>query len=376
MISRWLLAGSLALAACAQPRQLVLSIDTAVGVPCDIDHVRITTKNTRSTVFERSLQGAQLPVSITLLDDTPDGTFDLEVSGLKGGREVLRASGSLEFSSHTGTETVLLDPKCTADAPPCTLSDAMSAGAASPVTARATCRYGATKALDSSPDACMVPNHGMVPFDTTHKPIVPVALTALEPQLASSGFRFYGQPIRRIWVAKDGYISFTQNSPDPGGVLIPGPLDRDITHMGEPPPLQSVMAFWDTLSLSAAGVCYDLEGAQNNQLLHLTWNHACLTSTCTATDNLTFTITLEEATQRVLLTYGNMTADNMERAHGATATVGVVKDAAGCPADECALGTGLCKDGATPCGYSQVFSSTYQDPIEPNMQFVPIFGSH
>jgi hypothetical protein len=308
-------------------------------------------------------------VNITLLDDTPDGSFDLEISGFKGNVEVMRASGPLQFSSHKTAETVLLDPKCTVGAP-CALAEAITAGAA-PVIARSTCRYNASNALESFQDTCTAPVHSTVAFDIMRPTIIPVLLDDLHDTLARSDFQFYGQPIRQIWVAKDGYLSFTQNSPDPAGTLRPGPLDQDITLMGEPPPSQSVMAFWDTLFLSNAKVCYKVEGPPGNQLFHVTWNGACLTDPCARGDNLTFTITLEEATQRVVLTYGPMTAGNMDRAHGTTATVGLVKDATGCPADKCALATGLCNDGITPCGYSQVFSNTYQDPTEPNMQFLP-----
>lgn len=376
MSSRWLLAGALALAACTEPRQLVLSIDTTVGIPCDIDHIRITAKASGTTTFERSLQGARLPISVTLLDDTPDGNFEVEVSGLKDNDEVMRVSGPLQFGSKKTTKTILLDPKCTADAPPCTPDDATSTGAAGPVTARATCRYGGSSALDifDHDNACTATGtkHGNVQFDSTH---APVRLMDLESTLASSGFQFYGHPINQIWVAKDGYISFTQDSPDPSGVLMPGSLDRNVAHMGEPPPVQSVMAFWDTLSLSSSGICYDLGGVPGNQVLSLTWSHACFLD-CTS-DDLNFSITLEERTQRVVLTYGTMTAGNEDRARGATATAGLVHDAIGCPADECQLATGLCKDGVTPCGYSQVFSEAVQMPKDPNMQvpnmqFVPI----
>lgn len=368
MSTRWLLVGSLALAACTEPRQLVLSIDTPVGIPCDIDHVRVIAKASGTTTFERSLRGVRLPISVTLLDDTPSGNFELEVVGLKGNDEVMHVSGPLQFSSHGATETVLLDPKCTTD-PACGLAGAMAAGASGPITARAVCRDSASPALEPFQDACSGngTKHGTVMFDSTN---VPVRLMDLESTFASSGFKFYGEPIRRIWIAKDGYVSFTEDSPDPSGSLKPGPLDRDITHMGEPPPLRSVMAFWDTLLLGTPGICYDLGGAPNNQVLRVTWRHACLVN-C-ASDDLNFTITVEESTQRVSLTYDTMKAANDDRARGATATVGLVKNANGCPADQCALKTGLCKDGATPCGYSQVFSEVVQKPMIPSMQFAPI----
>lgn len=376
MTSRWLLAGALALAACTDTRQIVLLIDTTAGVPCDIDGIRIVAKAAGTTTIERSLKDARLPISVTLLDDTPSGRFTLEVSGLKGNVEVMRASGPLRFSGHEITNTVLLDPKCRADAN-CKLADAMSASAAVADDARQQCganvtRYHAEPTVETFVNACTAaaPFTSKVLGDGSSKP---VRLVDLENLLPNFGFQFYGRPLRQIWLDKDGYISFAQENPDPYGVLVPGPLDRDIKRVGEPPPPQSVMAFWDTLTLSSAGVCYVLEGPPMSQRLHVTWSHACLTQPCLLSDNLnnlTFTITLESP-QRIVVTYDAMMAENMERAHGATATVGLANNATGCPAEECTLATGLCKDGITPCGYSQVFSNTLQEHVR-NMQFVPI----
>lgn len=377
MISRWLLTGSLVLVACASPRRIVLSIDTTLGVPCDIDQIRIVARSAGTTTFERSLYGARLPVAITLLDETATGSFDLEISGLHGGVEMLRATGSMQFSGHAETETVLLDSSCT-PAMPCQVPAAMSAGATSPG-ARGVCQYAGSPALDSFEDACSVPGNTAVTVSGVTSPI----LLDLDDMLSGSGFQFYGRPISKVWVSKDGYVSFTPDSPDPGGVLSPGALDRNITGMGVAPPPQSVMVFWDTLSFrdamnAAVGkVCYVLEGSGDDRQLRLTWKHACVTQPCTPPDNLNFTVTLEERSHRVVLSYGDMIAGNLDRALGINATVGLVHDAIGCPANECKLATGLCQDGVTPCGYSQVFSDTVQMPMAqmpkvPNMQFVPI----
>jgi hypothetical protein len=381
MTSKWLLAGALALAACTDTKQIVLSIDTTVGVPCDIDRIQIVAKAAGTTTIERSLKGAKLPISVALLDDTTTGRFTLDVSGFKGNVEVMRASGPLRFSDHEVTETVLLEPKCRANAP-CTLADAMSASAVAD-DARLQCganvtRYRAEPTLETFVDACTAAATftGKAFDDGSSKP---VRLVDLESKLPDFGFEFYGRPLRQIWLDKDGYISFAQENPDPYGVLVPGPLDRDIKRIGEPPPPQSVMAFWDTLTLSEAGICYALQDSP--QRLHVTWNHACLTRPCKLSDsmnNLTFTITLDKSSQNIVLTYKTMLAENMERAQGATATVGLANNATGCPVEQCTLATGLCKDGVTPCGYSQVFSNTIQPSTTlypfgvKNMQFVPI----
>jgi len=367
MIPRSLVVATLAAAACSAPHQITLSIDTAAGVPCDIDRIRVVATATGTATEDHRLSGAQLPVSVTLLDDTPSGNFQLTISAFKGDVEVMRTSGPLRFSDHGATEAVWLDPRCTPDAP-CMLADSMAAGASPPVDARFACRYGATPGLETFVDACNAP--GFTSVLTSGSP-VPVRLTALEPELLASQFQFYGRPIRQIWVARDGYLSFAPDNPDPTGVLTPGALDRDINHLGQPPPQQSVMAFWDTLTLRANGVCYSLQGDAPNQQLRVTWEHVCLTSVCGA-DDLNFTITVDEGSQRVVIAYGTMSAASSDGAHGGNATVGLVNDATGCPADECALDTGLCKDKVTPCGYSQVFSKAVQSPGVPNTQFVPI----
>jgi hypothetical protein len=98
---------------------------------------------------------------------------------------------------------------------------------------------------------------------------------------------------------------------------------------------------------------------------------ACLTETCT-TDNLNFTITLDQASQTIMLAYGDMVAGSPDRARGTTATVGLVGDAIRCAASECSVDTGFCKDGVTSCGFLQVFSSTTQPEGLQNVLFAPI----
>ena len=363
----------LALAACTEPRQLVLSITTTAGVPCDVDRVRVVATAAGKTTIDQTLRGEHLPISVTLLDDTPDGTFHVDISGYKGGVEVLRASGPLQFSGHKAVEPVLLKSTCLPGAP-CSLADAMAAGAAAAGSPDAACvadvtRYAASPTHDSFNNACMVPGFRAVLADGSAGPI---ELTALEPDLAAADFQFYGRQVHHVWVARDGYVSFATDNPDASHVLVPGALDRDIRHAGAAPPAQAVMAFWDTLTLGPAGVCYVIAGEPNHHVLYVTWTHACLTTPCGG-DDLNFTIALEEGgSGRAVVVYDTMSARNMERAQGITATVGLVDDASGCPADQCALMTGLCKDGVTPCGYSQVFSSTVQIPKVPSMQFTPV----
>lgn len=367
-IARGLLGAALALTACTDVRQIVLSIDTPVGVPCELDRLHFrASSSAATTTFQHSLDDGRLPVTIPLLDDTPDGRFAIEVVGIKDGVELLVARGDLAFADRKITVPIVLEPVCTADAP-------CAVPASAPVGSRLRCgpkvtRYAVGPSVETFQDACMLPGAGNVLLDNLRGP---VKLDSLEAALRDFHFSFYGRPIQQVWVHRDGYISFGRDNPDPNGDLDPGALDRDLMNSGPPPPPRSVMVFWDMLSLRPnVGVCYGLLGAPGGQVLRVTWRHVCLTETCGA-DDLNFTITLDEASQTIGLTYDRMVAGNPDRARGFTATVGLVNEANGCAANECALDTGLCSDGVTPCGYSQIFSRIVQTPGLQNKKFTPI----
>lgn len=364
----WLLpALALALAACTSPRQIVLSIDTAMGVPCELDHLRFRVTSTDSMAsFERSL-GGSLPVTVPLLDGTPDGKFTIEVAGVKDGVELLVARGDLAFAGHSVTVPIVLEPTCTADAP-CAIPASAPAGSRLRCGPEVT-RYSVGPSVETFQDACVLPGAGNALLGNLRGP---VKLDSLDAALRDFHFSFYGLPVHQIWIHRDGYLSFGRDNPDPNGDLDPGPLDRVLTNSGPPPPPRSVMAFWDSLSLRpTVGVCYSLQGAPGSQVFRATWRHVCLTETCGA-DDLNFTIALDEASQTVGLTYEKMVAGNPDRARGFTATVGLVDDAGGCVASDCTLDTGLCSDGVTPCGYSQIFSRSVQMMGLQDRKFTPI----
>jgi len=185
-IARWLV-GALALAACTDARQIVLSIDTAVGVPCELDQLRFrASSSTATTTFEHSLEDGTLPVAISLLDDTPDGRFTIEVVGLKDGIELMTARGELTFSGHRTTVPVVLEPICTADAP-CALP------ATAPVGTRARCgpkvtRYSVGTSVETFQDACTLPGAGNALLDNARGPVK----LGLDAALRNFQFSFYG----------------------------------------------------------------------------------------------------------------------------------------------------------------------------------------
>jgi hypothetical protein len=370
------LGGALALAACSNPTQIVLSIDTTVGIPCDIDKIVVRARGSSEATFEQELEaGARLPIVVKLSDETSDGSFMLEVVGVKAGAEVLKAQGQLTFGNADAGEHVILNPDCTA-AKPCMLADLdPSTRTPAPVTGRFQCgdavrAYMPSNTSETFIDACTVvtSNSGQV-LDMGARGAVKLPLE--DAVLSGFGFRFYGQPIRQIWAHEDGYISFATDNPDARNDLDPGSFDRQLLGTGVPPPPRSIFAFWDTLTLSSSGVCYALEGTSPNQKLRVTWSGTCQTTSCSS-DSLNFTIVLDERTQKVSLTYGPMMAANMARAQGATATVGIVNDAKGCPVSKCTQSTGLCDDNATPCGYTQIFSKMAQPGGVQGVDFTPI----
>ncbi len=366
-------------AACADPQQIVLSIDTTAGIPCDIDALRVRGTAGKTVTIDRELADLRLPLALTFEDGTADGSFDLEVVGLKDGVDVLRAAGPLQFGmGGTLAANLVLEASCTVDSPCGLPALEPYVAPAAPVVARAECtavvdRYTAGPTTETYRDVCTVPGDraGRV---LTGGARGAAALPLPEGALDAFDFRFYGQPVRQVWAHEDGYISFSTDNPDPGNDLNPGAFDRELTGSGVPPPPQSVFAFWDALTLGETGVCYALEGTPGTQKLRVTWSGACHTTTCTS-DRLNFTIVLDERTDRVALTYGEMTSTPPERAQGSTATTGIVDDADGCPVSQCELATGLCSDGVTPCGYNQVFSQMPQAGGVQSIEFAPVTQS-
>jgi hypothetical protein len=376
MTRAWWIVGALALLACSEPQKIVLSVDTSAGIPCDIDKIRVRATGAETATYELALDGdVRMPFVLNLADETARGQFTLEVTGLKGNVEVLRAAGPLQFGT-TGdlAANLVLESTCTV-AEPCELPMLTSSRATPVPVAKFDCganvrRYTTTiPAIEDFRDACSTPgaNTGTVLMGASGAAL----LTLSEEALAGFGFRYFGRPVRQIWAHEDGYVSFSRNNPDEGGDLDPGAFDRDFAGVGVPPPPLSAMAFWDQLTLGSTGVCYALEGAAGTQKLRVTWARACQTDTCTS-DSLNFTVVLDERNGRISFTYGEMTTINVPRGQGSTATIGLVNDTINCLASDCNSANGLCRDNVTPCGYSQVFSNMPQAPRLPNIQFDPL----
>ncbi|HET9625748.1 MAG TPA: hypothetical protein VFP84_30495 [Kofleriaceae bacterium] len=373
------LAAALALAACTSNKQITLSIDTTAGVPCDIDHIKVIAKGAQTSSVTRGISAGGLPLTVTLSDETDDNGFELDVVGMKGTTPVLEKKGRLAFTGDVAY--VVLEPQCAAGPNPACGLPALVPDTATPPAAQprygcgAVARYAQQAGDAVFLDTCALPENktdinmtGAVSFGPNP---VPLELTDLAPLLASSKFRFYGQPIRHVWVDRHGYLSVGETSPDPANSHPPDAFDVQ----GHAPPPQSMMVFWDNLTASASGVCYSLEGEPGIRTLRVTWANTCLVNTCSATESLNFTAVLYEHTQRIDFTYGRMASANESGRTGGTATVGIVNQAPGCPVAQCSPLTGLCQDGKTPCSYSQVFSKTVQKDGVQNIGFEPVFDN-
>jgi hypothetical protein len=373
------LAALCALAACTSNKQITLSIDTTAGVPCDIDHIKITTKGAQTSSVTHGVSAGQLPLTVNLSDETDDNGFELDVVGMKGTTAVLEKKGRLAFTGDVAY--IVLEPQCAAGPTPACGLPALVPDTATPPAALprygcgAVARYAQQAGDAVFLDTCALPASktattvtGTMGFDANP---VPKEIADLAPLLANSKFRFYGQPIHHVWVDRRGYLSVGETSPDPANSHPPDAFDVS----GHAPPPQSMMVFWDNLTASATGVCYSLDGDPGIRTLRVTWAHTCLVNVCSATESLNFTAVLYEHTQRVDFTYGTMASANESGRTGGTATVGIVNQAPGCLVTQCNVQTGLCQDGKTPCSYSQVFSKTVQKAGVQNIGFEPQFDN-
>lgn len=374
MRTRWFPLTALALASCSGSghKQIELSIDSNAAAPCDVDRIVIVANpdvSTRQTAIARDLGSSSFPISLTLDDETSsDPSFVLEVRLLKGRQEVRRArpQNPLRFdtdSQGTNYMFVDIDDKSCAGTPHCTASLDKEP---QPVD-RSQCvsHYSSSPGGGTFVSAC----------ETSHSTALEGGKHAEEldlPELAGSGLRFYGRLVRHVWAHKNGFLSFGLTDSDVIEAAYPGPFDRALNELGAPPPVLSAMPFWDELTLPDTGICYSLV----NGKLSVTWAEACVTLPCKDsagkdTSDLNFTFEINQGGV-VTFAYGDMTPTSADRVEAADATIGLVLDAAqGCDSGACIAETGLCRGSDTPCGYSQVLSSTVTDLSHSSFSFTP-----
>lgn len=354
------------LVACADPTEVVVFADTELGVPCQVDRLRITVTGDGAPVVRETDAREPLP-SVTVLSDGGGAAFQVQVEALKAGAVVASATANGVFVE--GTRRVLpmvVGRDCRSA--PCDLTAAAADFAQPTPPARASCegvssRYRVSAStLVSGEDACVFPAV-TAPTDVLGRITdqeVAVDEEGLVQHIADRfDFRFYGERIQKVWVSGDGYVTFGAAAPQ---ALTTQVSNLDIATSGAP--RFGVSAFWDRLDFKATGkVCVGVQTAGDIDTLWVTWKNACFSATpaCNAADDLTFSVGLEEKTNRVIVHFENMQASDDAQARGARAVLGILAPGGKrCDIGQCDLREGLCSDGVTPCGYTQVFAREAQ----------------
>lgn len=364
---RW---GLVVLAACRPgATEIVITTDTEFGVPCTIDQLRVEVDD--AIVDDLALTGDDLPGSITLVTDDPRGVT-VRVTGLRGGEPFAVAEQPVEFEDEVSLELrMVLDRSCVPGPCPAVGVGGFT-GVPAPVPRRGCgeSSYGLAESLFVIRDACDMaePLMGSVLIDADEVE----APSPLSPAIPFP-FRFYGELVTQLWVGDNGYVAF---STDPPEALNANGASNSLGDPAGSFPVPAVLPFWDDLRTGPSGVCFAQSGSSPDRILWITWREACFKAGATpcgdATQGvLTFSVALEETTDRIYVGYPTMTGTGgaADRARGLTATIGITKGSASCTADQCDR-DGLCADGVTPCGYTEHSADVLQ-PQLPTLEWVP-----
>lgn len=360
----WAVMGLAGLAACADPTEVVVFVDTTLGVPCQVDTFRIVVQGEGAPV-EQVVPATDGTVSWTIERASGGDTFDVRVEAKRGGTTVASGRATASFASAASRQVVLfLTENCVGAE--CDFSETVGALVVPSSPTRASCqgiasRYTVQDQTGIRPfaNACDLDSSPRQRFTTLDNDEVLVDDETIAGLLMNDfDFRLFGAPVNRVWVTDDGYISFGAEAEGATADLVVAG-DEGITTAGHP--RFAVMAFWEALAFPATGeLCVAMQDIGGRNTLWVTWDNACLTP-CPAGDQLTFTIGLEEVTNEIIVGFDTMNSLTQEdRARGARAVVGIMgEEGPACGSDECSA-TGFCADGVTPCGYAVAFSRTAQ----------------
>ncbi|MEQ9500294.1 MAG: hypothetical protein RIT81_25695 [Deltaproteobacteria bacterium] len=364
-MKRWLSLSLVALAACADPTEVVVFVDTTLGVPCEVDTFRIRIDGAGGEVVEEVPAGNDV-VSWSILKESGGNAFTVRAEGLRAGRVVASGFANAAFSPDATRQVILvLTEAC--EGMDCDYSGTLGNLAVPAAATRASCegiasRYAVDDTLTGLIDvtnACDLDGVPSERFTGLDNDEVLVTDETLAGRLATDfSFRLFGERVERVWVTDDGYLAFSEVAP--GATAADVLPNMGITSPGHP--RFAVMGFWEALDLqpTTGRVCAALQSAGGRDTLWVTWEHACL-SPCPAGDDLTFSIGLEEETNRVIVGFVDMTSPTEPaRAAGQNAVVGIMgpEDPA-CLESECQA-NGYCADGVTPCGFAVGFSLEMQ----------------
>ncbi|MFT5355120.1 MAG: hypothetical protein ACI9KE_002336 [Polyangiales bacterium] len=394
------------LSACATDlTQVVISVDVAVGVPCDIDSISIRLENSGVVeTLDADAMTSGLPATITVLTDGTDVT-DIVVSGELGGVEVYRASSRVTLrEGETLHLPVVLTDECfgggceidgsslavftevpaargTRECVACTPSDPpvevcngrdddCNGMTDEDVCADLVERYDVVDVTGAEPfvDACTIPGdaRGVILMGANEsEAMAPEAVIAA---LADFSFSFYGEPVSNLWVGDNGYVTFGDAAPNATEPIQPGNLE------GTGVPLGALIPFWERLETRDSGVCVTLSDATDRVVI--TWKDACF-SPCGSADRLTFSVVLEGGSDRILFLYDEMIGGDSARANGSNASGGLTSNtpvaSRNCVASMCGS-DGICESGANmgmPCGFNPLFSNDGSSAV-PSTEFSPV----
>jgi len=367
------LVGCILLAACRPgPTEIVVTTDTEFGVPCTIDTLRVEVDG--EILDEIALQADDLPGSLTFLTDDPR-EVQVRVTGLRNAEPFAVAEESVQFDDGQSLELrMVLDRSCVPG--PCPAVGVGGFVGLPPPLVRRGCgesSYEIRPSLFVVRNACDIGDTevGSVLPDTDEDE----ALSPLTPAMPFP-FRFYGELVSQVWVGDNGYVAFSANAPNA--------LDKngDSNSLGDPAgsfPAPGLVPFWDNLRTGTKGICFAQSGTLPNRIMWITWHEACFRAGATlcneqvagAQGTLTFTVALEETSDKIYFGYQKMAGvgGSADRARGQFATIGITSGGASCPAGQCGA-NGVCSDGVTPCGYTEYSSDVIKDTL-PTLEWVP-----
>jgi hypothetical protein len=362
-------AAALVLVACVHqaPTEIVITVDSALGVPCTIDalHFEVTGSG-EPVVADVPVTGADLPGSLTIVGT---GDVDVKVSGMRRGEVLATAEATTAFSTHERLELrIVLDASCIPG--PCPeVGVGGYHGMPAPV-ARAGCGDGGYHIADSLfvvRDACDM-------HEALMTSVLAPNVNEMEAEWGMAmpfPFTFYGTDVDHVWVGDNGYVAFSTAKPSALTSDV-GPA-QPLAMAGFPAP--AILPFWDDLRTGTSGVCFAVSGVEPSRVMWISWKEACFAPGANACGDpvqgfLSFTVALEETTNKAYIGYHAMQAasPNDERALGQKATIGVTSVGPKPCADTCSP-DGLCPDG-TSCGFTQ-YSAQHALSGLPALELVP-----
>ncbi len=344
---------------CANPTEVLVYVDTTLGVPCQIDSYEIKIEGAEDEVVVAS---ATKQESIAIVKGGGGDAFRVQVNGLRRGEVVATAIANATFRANT-TQQVLLTLTEACVEQNCDYTDDVGGVSILDPAERQSCdRFASRYEIQDQTGLIDIVNACELGGLNTFQEFTSVVNTDMRVDdedllaaIADHEFYFFGEKIESLWVSDDGYLTFGDEGE--GATFDRVTNTEGITSPGHP--TNAVLPFWTNLfSTSGGTICVAVQDVGDQDTLWISWSGMSLNEPL---DNLTFSVGLEEGSNRILVAFDTMTsASNPEDARGLSAVVGIMSpDGAACDVDQCDA-NGFCADGVTECGYAQVFANEAQ----------------